>query len=70
MLSKEERKNGLLDNGHQKIFVAQVEEVDGRKLEKDIKELELFAKEMDIENMVKKLQEIVPNYEPNREMLK
>ena len=70
LLSKEERKNGLLDNGHQKIFVAQVEEVDGSKLEKDIKELELFAKEMDIENMVKKLQEIVPNYEPNREMLK
>ena len=69
LLTKEERKKGLLDNGHEKIFIAQVEEVDGGKLEKDIKELEVLAKEMDMEGIVRKLQEIVPSYKPNREML-
>jgi predicted protein tyrosine phosphatase len=39
-------------------------------LEKDIKELERLAKEMDNEGVVRKLQEVVPNYQPNRGMLK
>jgi hypothetical protein len=46
-----------------------VEEVDGGKLEKDIKELEVLAKEMDMEGIVRKLQEVVPGYKPNRGML-
>ena len=69
LLTEKERKNGLLDNGHEKIFIAQVEEVDGGKLEQDIRELAGLAKEMDKEGIVGKLQEVVPNYQPNREML-
>ena len=69
LLTKEEKKKGLLDNGHEKIFIAQVEEVDGGKLEKAIQELAVLAKEMDKEGIVEKLQEIVPSYQPNREML-
>ena len=70
LLTEEERSGVLGDSGHEKIFIAKVEEVDGEKLEKDIKELERLAKEMDSEGIVRKLQEIVPNYQPNRDMLK
>ena len=70
LLTKEERSNGLEDTEHKKIFIAQVEEVDRGKLEKDIKELEVLAKEMDMEGIVRKLQEVVPSYKPNRGMLK
>jgi len=70
LLTKEEKSNGLGDSGHEKIFIAQVEEVDRGKLEKDIRELEVLAKEMDMEGIVKKLQEVVPSYKPNREMMK
>jgi len=70
LLTKEERSKGLGNSGHEKIFIAQVEEVDGGKLEKDIKELEVLAKEMDMEGIVRKLQEVVPSYKPNREMMK
>jgi FlaA1/EpsC-like NDP-sugar epimerase len=70
LLTKEERSRGLGNSGHEKIFTAQVEEVDGGKLEKDIKELEVLAKEMDMEGIVRKLQEVVPSYKPNRGMLK
>jgi FlaA1/EpsC-like NDP-sugar epimerase len=69
LLTKEERSRGLGNSGHEKIFIAQVEEVDGGKLEKDIKELEVLAKEMDMEGIVRKLQEVVPGYKPNRGML-
>jgi FlaA1/EpsC-like NDP-sugar epimerase len=69
LLTKKEKKKGLLDNGHEKIFIAQVEEVDGGNLEKAIQELEGLAKKMDMEGIVKKLQEVVPNYQPNREMM-
>jgi FlaA1/EpsC-like NDP-sugar epimerase len=70
LLTEEERSGVLGDSGHEKIFIAKVEEVDGEKLEKDIKELERLAKEMDSEGIVRKLQKMVPNYEPNRDMLK
>ncbi len=70
LLTKEERSNGLGDSGHKKIFIAQVEEVDRGKLEKDIRELEVLAKKMDMEGIVRKLQEVVPSYKPNRGMLK
>jgi FlaA1/EpsC-like NDP-sugar epimerase len=70
LLTEEERSGALGNSGHKKIFIAKVEEVDGEKLEKDIKELERLAKEMDTEGIVRKLQEIVPNYQPNRDMLK
>jgi len=70
ILTEEERSGVLGDSGHEKIFIAKVEEVDGDKLEKDIKELEALAREMDAEGIVRKLQEMVPSYQPNREMLK
>jgi len=70
LLTEEERSGVLGNSGHEKIFIAKVEEVDGEKLEKDIGELERLAKEMDSEGIIRKLQEMVPNYQPNREMLK
>jgi len=70
LLTEEERSRVLGDSGHEKIFIAKVGEVDGGKLEKDIKELERLAREMDNEGVVRKLQEMVPNYQPNRGMLK
>ncbi|MBU4510135.1 polysaccharide biosynthesis protein [bacterium] len=70
ILTEEERSGVLGDSGHEKIFIARVEEVDGEKLGKDIKELERLAREMDAEGVVRKLQEIVPSYQPNREMLR
>lgn len=69
LLTEEERSGVLGDSGHEKIFIAKVEEVDEEKLEKDIKELEVLAKEMDSEGIVRKLQEVVPSYKPNRDML-
>jgi len=69
LLTEEEKSGVLGDSGHKKIFIAKVEEVEGEKLEKDIKELERLAKEMDAEGIVRKLQEMVPSYRPNREML-
>jgi len=70
LLTEEERSGVLGDSGHEKIFIAKVEEVDGEKLEKDVRELEKLAKEMDSEGIVRKLQEMVPSYRPNRGMLK
>jgi FlaA1/EpsC-like NDP-sugar epimerase len=69
LLTKEERSGVLGDSGHKKIFIAKVEEVDGKKLAEDIKELAALAKKMDTEGIIRKLQEIVPNYQPNRDML-
>jgi FlaA1/EpsC-like NDP-sugar epimerase len=70
ILTEEERSGVLGDSGHEKIFIAKVEEVDREKLKKDVGELERLAKEMDSEGVVRKLQEMVPSYQPNRGMLK
>jgi len=70
LLTEKERSKVLGESGHEKIFIAQTEDVDGEKLEKDIRELEVLAKQMDSEGIVRKLQEIVPTYKPNREILK
>jgi FlaA1/EpsC-like NDP-sugar epimerase len=70
ILTEEERSGVLGDSGHEKIFIAKVEEVEGEKLEKDIKELEKLAREIDNEGVVRKLQEMVPSYQPNRGMMK
>lgn len=70
ILTEEERSGVLGDSGHEKIFIAKVEGVEGEKLKKDVKELERLAKEMDSEGIVRKLQEMVPSYQPNRDMLK
>ena len=70
LLTEEERSGVLGDSGHEKIFIAKVEEVDGEKLGKDVRELEVLAREIDSEGIVRKLQEMVPSYQPNRDMLK
>ena len=70
ILTEKERSRVLGDSGHRKIFIAETEEVDGEKLERDVRELERLAKEMDNEGVVRKLQEMVPSYQPNRGMLK
>jgi FlaA1/EpsC-like NDP-sugar epimerase len=70
LLTEEERSGVLGYSGHEKIFIAKVGEIDGEKLEKDIRELERLAKEMDSEGIVRKLQKMVPNYKPNRGMMK
>ena len=69
LLTKKERSRILGDTRHEKIFIAQTEDVDGEKLEKDIDELEVLAREMDVDGMVRKLQEVVPSYRPNRGMM-
>jgi len=69
IMTEEERSGVLGDSGHEKIFIAKVEEVNGEKLEKDVRELERLAKGMDAEGVVRKLQEMVPGYRPNRGML-
>jgi len=66
LLIEKERNRILGDTEHKKIFIAQTEDVDGKKLEKNIKELEAFAKKMDANGIIRKLQEIVPTYKPNR----
>ncbi|HZK41273.1 MAG TPA: nucleoside-diphosphate sugar epimerase/dehydratase [Atribacterota bacterium] len=70
IMTEEERSGVLGDSGHEKIFIAKVEEVEGEKLKKDIEELRMLAKAMDNEGVVRKLQEMLPSYQPNRGMLK
>ena len=70
LLTEKERSQVLGDSGHEKIFIAETEEVNGEKLEKDVRELEILARGMDGEGVVRKLQEVVPSYKPNRGMLK
>ena len=70
LLTEKERSGVLGNSGHEKIFIAETEDVDEEKLEKDVRELEELARAMDAEGVVKKLQEVVPNYKPNRGMLK
>jgi FlaA1/EpsC-like NDP-sugar epimerase len=69
ILTEEERSRVMGDSGHERIFIAKVEDVEGERLEKGIRELEKLSREMDSEGIVKKLQEIVPSYKPNRDML-
>ena len=70
LLTEKEKSRILGNSGHEKIFIAETEEVDQEKLEKDVVELEVLAREMDSEGIVRKLQEVVPSYKPNRGMLK
>ena len=70
LLTEKEKSRVLGNSGHEKIFIAETEEVDQEKLEKDVRELEALAREMDSEGIVRKLQEVVLSYKPNRGMLK
>lgn len=69
LLSEKEKSRVLGNSGHEKIFIAQTEDIDEEKLQKDIKELENLANNLNKKGVIKKLQEIVPTYYPNREMV-
>jgi len=67
LMTEEEKSIMQSHTSHEKIFVAQVGEVDGEKLAKDISELERLAWQEDSEGIIKKMQEMLPDYKPNRE---
>ena len=59
-------KEGVTATKHQRIFVAQLEEIEERQLLSQIEELSQHADALDAEGIVAKFQELVPTYQPNR----
>ena len=59
-------KEGVTATKHQRIFVAQLEEIEERQLLSQIEELSQLADALDAEGIVAKFQELVPTYQPNR----
>ena len=59
-------QEGVTATKHQRIFVAQLEEIEERQLLSQIEELSQFADALDAEGIVAKFQELVPTYQPNR----
>ncbi len=62
-------KEGVTATKHQRIFVAQLEEIEERQLLSQIDELSELADGLDAEGIVAKFQELVPTYQPNRAFL-
>lgn len=62
-------QEGVTATKHQRIFVAQMEEIEERQLLSQIEELSQFADTLDSEGIVSKFQELVPTYQPNRTFL-
>ena len=62
-------KEGVTATKHQRIFVAQLEEIEEHQLLSQIDELSLLADGLDAEGIVAKFQELVPTYQPNRAFL-
>ena len=59
-------EEGVTATKHQRIFVAQLEMIEQRKLLAQIIELRELADQLRTEQVIQKLQEIVPTYQPNR----
>ena len=60
-------QEGVTATKHQRIFVAQLEEtIEEETLLAQIGELEKLANHLNTEGIIRKLQEIVPTYKPNR----
>lgn len=59
-------QEGVTATKHQRIFVAQLEEIEERQLLSQIQELSQLADGLDAEGIVTKFQELVPTYQPNR----
>ena len=59
-------QEGVTATKHQRIFVAQLEEIEERQLLYQIEELSQLADALDSEGIVTKFQELVPTYQPNR----
>ena len=62
-------QEGVTATKHQRIFVAQLEQIEERQLISQIKELSQLADALDSEGIVSKFQELVPTYQPNRAFL-
>ena len=62
-------QEGVTATKHQRIFVAQLEQIEERQLISQIEELSQLADALDSEGIVSKFQELVPTYEPNRSFL-
>ena len=62
-------QEGVTATKHQRIFVAQMEEIEERQLLSQIGELSQLADALDSESIVSKFQELVPTYQPNRTFL-
>lgn len=62
-------QEGVTATKHQRIFVAQMEEIEERQLLSQIEELSQLADALDSESIVAKFQELVPTYQPNRTFL-
>lgn len=59
-------KEGVTATKHQRIFVAQLEEIEEHQLLSQINELSQLSDALDAEGIVAKFQELVPTYQPNR----
>ena len=59
-------QEGVTATKHQRIFVAQLEEIEERQLLSQIEELSQLADALDAEGIVTKFQALVPTYQPNR----
>ena len=62
-------QEGVTATKHQRIFVAQLEQIGERQLLSQIGELSQLADALDSEGIVSKFQELVPTYQPNRSFL-
>ena len=62
-------QEGVTATKHQRIFVAQLEQIEERQLLSQIAELSQLADALDSEGIVSKFQELVPTYQPNRAFL-
>ena len=62
-------QEGVTATKHQRIFVAQLEQIEERQLLSQIEELSQLADALDSEGIVSKFQELVPTYQPNRAFL-
>lgn len=62
-------QEGVTATKHQRIFVAQLEQIEERQLISQIEALSQLADALDSEGIVSKFQELVPTYQPNRSFL-
>ncbi|MDE0427398.1 MAG: nucleoside-diphosphate sugar epimerase/dehydratase [Candidatus Poribacteria bacterium] len=62
-------QEGVTATKHQRIFVAQLEQIAEKQLLSQIGELSQLADALDAEGIVSKFQELVPTYQPNRAFL-
>ena len=62
-------QEGVTATKHQRIFVAQLEQIAEKQLLSQIGELSQLADALDADGIVSKFQELVPTYQPNRAFL-